>query len=224
MGEEKLVALIQNSLATATRTGAAKPSDFSRVIVDTTVQSKRWRSRPTPGSCTGRGSVWSRLAKKTGVSLRQSYARVGKHALIAHRRCAHAKQFKRANRALRTIRTYLGRVCRDLVHQANDDDPLRAFAQPLSLAFAVREQRQHRRGRKIYSLHAPRSNASARARRIDLTSSASRSRSPPRFIAQRAASSSPMWKAMPGNPYDGHTLAGPSCPTIEAQIGTAARL
>ena len=40
MGEEKLVALIQESLATATRTGAAKPSDFAKVIVDTTVQPK----------------------------------------------------------------------------------------------------------------------------------------------------------------------------------------
>ena len=40
MGEEKLVALIQESLNAATRTGAAKPSDFSKVIVDTTVQPK----------------------------------------------------------------------------------------------------------------------------------------------------------------------------------------
>jgi IS5 family transposase len=40
MGEEKLVALIQESLAAATRSGAAKPSDFSKVIVDTTVQEK----------------------------------------------------------------------------------------------------------------------------------------------------------------------------------------
>jgi Transposase domain (DUF772) len=40
MGEEKLVSLIQESLATATRTRAARPSDFSRVIVDTTVQPK----------------------------------------------------------------------------------------------------------------------------------------------------------------------------------------
>jgi hypothetical protein len=47
---------------------------------------------------------------KTGVDLRQSYERVGKRALIAHQRYAHAKQFKRANRALKTIRTYLGRV------------------------------------------------------------------------------------------------------------------
>ena len=40
MGEEKLVALIQESLSVATRTGAAKPADFSKVIVDTTVQPK----------------------------------------------------------------------------------------------------------------------------------------------------------------------------------------
>jgi transposase, IS5 family len=39
-GEEKLVALIQESLNAATRTGAGKPSDFSDVIVDTTVQQK----------------------------------------------------------------------------------------------------------------------------------------------------------------------------------------
>ena len=40
MGEDKLVALIQESLNVATRTGAAKPADFSKVIVDTTVQPK----------------------------------------------------------------------------------------------------------------------------------------------------------------------------------------
>jgi hypothetical protein len=39
-----------------------------------------------------------RLAKKLGVSLRQSYRRVGKLALIKHQRYAHAHQFKRANR------------------------------------------------------------------------------------------------------------------------------
>jgi len=39
-GEERLVALLQESLAAARRTGAAKPADFSRVIVDTTVQPK----------------------------------------------------------------------------------------------------------------------------------------------------------------------------------------
>jgi hypothetical protein len=48
------------------------------------------------------------------VSLRQSYRRVGKLALIKHQRYAHAHQFKRAHRSLRKLRTYLGRVIRDL--------------------------------------------------------------------------------------------------------------
>ena len=219
MGEEKLVALIQESLATATRTGAAKPSDFSRVIVDTTVQSKAV-AFPTDARLMHRARErLVRLAKKTGVSLRQSYERVGKHALIAHQRYAHAKQFKRANRALRTIRTYLGRVRRDLVRKTCDDDPLRAiFAQPLSLAFAVREQRQHQRGRKIYSLHAPEVECIGKGKahrpyefgvKISLATTLHRSKGG-QFIAHV--------KAMPGNPYDGHTLAA-VLPEIEAQIG-----
>lgn len=46
--------------------------------------------------------VLVRLAKGAGITLRQSYRRVGKLALISHQRYANAKQFKRANRALRT--------------------------------------------------------------------------------------------------------------------------
>ena len=219
MGEEKLVALIQESLATATRTGAAKPSDFTRVIVDTTVQPKAV-AFPTDAKLMHRARErLVRLAKKAAVPLRQSYERVGKRALIAHQRYAHAKQFKRAKRALRTIRTYLGRVCRDLVRKTADDAQLRKiFAQPLSLAFAVREQRQHQRGRKIYSLHAPEVECIGKGKahrpyefgvKVSLATTLHRSNGG-QFIAHV--------KAMPGNPYDGHTLAT-VLHEIEAQIG-----
>jgi hypothetical protein len=87
-----------------------------------------------------------RLARKTGVSLRQSYERVGKHALIAYQRYAHAKQFKRANRSLRTIRTYLGRVRRDLARKVRGEPELeRILASDLWLAERVGERLQHRR-------------------------------------------------------------------------------
>jgi hypothetical protein len=80
----------------------------------------------------------------------------GKHALIAHQRYAHAKQFKRANRALKTIRTYLGRVTRDIGRKIQGDAERESvFAHPLMLARRVRAQRQHQRGKKVYSLHAP---------------------------------------------------------------------
>src|SRR5438046_5065862 len=39
---------------------------------------------------------------------------IGKLALIKHQRYAHAHQFKRANRSLRKLKTYLGRVIRDI--------------------------------------------------------------------------------------------------------------
>jgi len=105
MGEERLQALIQDSLSVATRTKAIKPSELSRVIVDTTVQPKNVTS-PTDAKLLNRACeklVW--LAKLHEVDLRQSYARVGKFALIQQQRYAHAKQFNRANRMLKKLRT-----------------------------------------------------------------------------------------------------------------------
>jgi transposase, IS5 family len=219
MGEEKLTALIQESPATATRTGAAKPSDFSRVIVDTTVQPKAV-AFPTDAKLMHRARErLARLAKKTGVPLRQSYERVGKRALIAHQRYAHAKQFKRANRALRTIRTYLGRVLRDVARKVRGEPELeRIFAPEFWLAHRVRAQRKNQRGRKIYSLHAPEVECIGKGKahrpyefgvKVSLATTLPHSKGG-QFIAHV--------KAMPGNPYDGHTLAA-VLPEIEAQIG-----
>jgi IS5 family transposase len=70
------------------------------VIVDTTVQPKNV-TFPTVAKLLNRArEKLVRLAKRHGMALRQSYARVGKLALIQHQRYAHAKQFKRANRKL----------------------------------------------------------------------------------------------------------------------------
>src|SRR4051794_24737510 len=136
MGEDKLVGLIQESLAVATRMGAAKPADSRQVVIDTTVQEKAI-AFPTDAKLMHRARErLVRLAQTRGVTLRQSYVRVGKIALIRHQRYAHAKQFKRATRALRSIRTMLGRVIRDITRR-------------------VKDQRQRQRGRKLYSLHAP---------------------------------------------------------------------
>ena len=192
MGEQKLVALIQESLATAARTGAIKPSDLCRVVVDTTVQEKAVMF-PTDARLINRARErLVRQAQQCGVRLRQSYRRVGKLALIKHQRYAHAKQFKRANRALRKLRTYLGRVIRDIRRNTVGNERMHdAFLRPLYLAERVLLQDRRQRGRKVYSLHAPRLNASARARRIAPMSSASRSASPPRSSIPPAANLSP---------------------------------
>src|SRR5437016_12289232 len=156
MGEEKLQALLQESLAVASKTEAIKPADLNRVIIDTTVQPKNVMF-PTDARLLNRArEILVRLAKRYGVKLRQSYARVGKFALIRHQRYAHAKQFKRANRALKTLKTYLGRVIRDIDRKIADDVWLKemVFKDTLSLSRRVREQKQRQRAPKVYALDA----------------------------------------------------------------------
>jgi IS5 family transposase len=165
MGEEKLVALLQESLSTATRTGAAKPSDFAKVIVDTTVQEKAI-AFPTDARLMHRARErLVRLAEKHGVTLRQSYARVGKLALIKQQRYAHAKQFKRAKRSLKMLKTFLGRVIRDIGRGIKGNEALeKLFAHPLMLARRVHARNKNLRRLKgapaeadlrVFSLHAP---------------------------------------------------------------------
>jgi IS5 family transposase len=156
MGEERLQALLQESLSVATRTKAIKPSELSRVIIDTTVQPKNVTFPTDAKLLTRAREQLVRRAQPHGVALRQSYTRVGKFALIQHQRYAHAEQFKRANRMLKKVRTLLGRVIRDIGRKIEGDSGCEGtFAQLLLLARRVREQKQHQRGRKVYSLHAP---------------------------------------------------------------------
>jgi IS5 family transposase len=221
MGEEKLAALVQESLAVATRTGAAKPSDFSRVIVDTTVQPKNVMF-PTDARLTHRARErLVRMAKAKGIKLRQSYERVGKFALIKHQRYAHAKQFKRANKALRTLRTQLGRVMRDIRRKIAGDTALEAaFHSQLSLAGRVLTQRQRQRGPKVYSLHAPEVECIGKGKahkpyefgvKVSVATPINRCKGG-QFVAHI--------KALPGLPYDGHTLAR-VLPELESQIGVS---
>ena len=173
MGEERIMSLLQESLSVAVKTGAMRPEDTRRVIVDTTVQPKNIMF-PTDAKLLHRARErLVALAQKVGLDLRQSYTRVGKFALIRHQRYAHAKQFKRANKALRTLKTYLGRTIRDITRQiAGEEDLQDIFRRPLHLAGRVLDQRQNQRGKKSTACMRRRSNASARGKPMPLTSSA----------------------------------------------------
>jgi IS5 family transposase len=189
------------------------------VIVDTTVQPKAI-AFPTEAKLLARARQHLvRQAKRHGVALRQSYERIGKIALIRHQRYAHAKQFKRANRALKTLRTQLGRVVRDIRRKIKDNADLRAaFAPKLALAERIHAQRSKQRGPKIYSLHAPEVECIGKGKahkpyefgvKVSVATPLARCKGG-QFVAHVAA--------LPGNPYDGHTLAK-VVPEITQQIG-----
>ena len=219
MGAERLQALLQESLAAATRSGAIKPADLARAVVDTTVQPKNV-AFPTDAKLVNRArEKLVTLAKKLGVELRQSYVRVGKLALIKHQRYAHARQFGRARKALRKLKTYLGRVIRDIARKIDGEPPLEtAFARLLSLARRVRDQERGQRGPKVYSLHAPEVECIGKGKphkpyefgvKVSLATTLKRSKGG-QFVTHV--------QALPGNPYDGHTLAR-VIPAIEAILG-----
>ena len=205
---DKLERLLQESLRVAHDTGALKKDDLTRVTVDTTVQPKNV-THPTDAKLTLKAiEQLGTLAKRHGVALRQSYTRVAKRAALMTGRYIHAKQFKRANRELKFLRTRLGRLARDIARKTRGDERLRAiFDEPLRKAHQIRWQRQNARGPKLYSWHAPETECIGKGKahkpyefgcKVTITTTNRRCKGG-QFVLHA--------KALPGNPYDGHTLA-----------------
>ena len=96
-----------------------------------------------------------RLCVKSGVRLRQSYARVGPRKVQQASRYGHARQYRRMHAEIKKIRTCLGRVVRDIERRISGDPALAAiFQQELSLAKRLLVQQKHDK-KKLYSVHAP---------------------------------------------------------------------
>ena len=223
LGEEQLVALIQESLSVAHKTGALAPRDLERVVVDTTVQPKAIAHPTDARLCHRALQKLIVLARRYGVPLRQSYARVAKRAAIMVGRYTHAHQFKRARRELKFLRTRLGRVIRDIRRKIASNPALsERFAELLGLAVRVRFQDHRQRGPKVYALHAPEveciGKGKARAPyefgcKVSIATPATKPKGG-QFVLHA--------KAVHGNPFDGHTL-GPVVTEMEQLTGVETR-
>jgi len=200
VGADRLVELLQETIALAKREGHVTQRDLERVNVDTTVQEKNI-TYPTDSKLMYRAlQKLVKAAQSRGIALRQSYLRVGKIAAIKVSRYAHARQFKRMQRSLRKLRTYVGRLIRDIRRKVSDPDG--ALATLLARADRVRQQQPHDT-HKLYSLHEPEVQC------------ISKGKAHKRYeFGQKVAVASTNrgnWmvaaRMMPDNPYDGHTLA-----------------
>ena len=135
--------------------GVVAPKDLERVTVDTTVQPKAV-AHPSDARLYHRGrEILVRLAAKHGLGLRQSYARLGKRALRKAGAYLHARQNNRAKREIKRLKTFLGRVSRDIRRKLAGNQALAPhFARALVLVDRLLAQQRHDT-RKLYSLHAP---------------------------------------------------------------------
>lgn len=182
--------------------GVLKKASMNKLNVDTTVQEKAI-SFPTDAKMYHRmREMLVNMSKDHGVTLRQSYKFKSKRSLFMSGRYSHARQMRKFNRELRRLRTYLGRVVRDIERKTAGDEALsNIFSEPLSLAQRVLNQRRQDKN-KLYSLHAPEVECIAKGKAHKKyefgckVSIAATSREC--FVVGM--------KAHHGNPYDGHTL------------------
>ena len=200
VGVERLEELLKETIALAVREKHLPRRDLARVTVDTTVQEKNI-TYPTDSKLLYKAIVkLGDAAKSRGIPIRQSYVRVGKQAAVMAGRYAHAKQFRRMKRSLRQLRTYVGRMIRDIHRKAlNMDEEL---AMLLDRVERIRTQ-QPKDKKKLYSLHEPEVQC------------ISKGKAHKRYeFGQKiavATTNRSNWVVgstlMEDNPYDGHTLA-----------------
>lgn len=91
IGPDTLELLLAETIAMATTTQAVTPSACTRVTLDTTVQIKAI-AHPTDSHLLLRCIEWlNRLAKQHGITLRQSFLRVGRRARREVSRLIHGR-------------------------------------------------------------------------------------------------------------------------------------
>ncbi len=199
MGNQTIEELFKETVKTAESINQLKVKDFEQLNVDTTVQEKAI-SFPTDARLYYKMlKELVEQANKRGIVLRQSYKFVSKNALSKQAGYAHARQMKRAGKMTKKLKTYLGRVYRDIQRKASEKDE--ELTKKLDLAEKLLNQRKDSKN-KLYSIHAPEVECISKGKahkRYEFGCKVS-----------MVTTSRNNWivaiQAHHGNPYDGHTL------------------
>lgn len=214
IGEEGVETMLMVTIEAARRVGLVKAASVEKVIVDTTVMPKAI-AHPTDSRLLEKSrQQLVKLATEQGLSLRQNYNRQAPKLAVQVGRYAHAKQFKRMKKTLRTLKTRVGRVHREVTRQLDQLAPqVREKAQDLLARTGRILTQQTKDKNKLYALHAPEVECISKGK----------ARTPYEFGVKVTIATTLReglvvgMRSMPGNPYDGHTLAE----TIE-QVGILA--
>jgi IS5 family transposase len=206
IGPDKIETVLAESIAAALKGDAVERKHFERVTIDTTVQTKAV-AHPSDSHLLYRGIEWlNRLAKRHGVELRQSFLRLGKYAKREVGRLIHTGGHKQAMRHLRRLKTFLGRLYRDVARKLDAQPVLREIcAETMAIVARLLAQKSDDK-RKLYALHAPEveciGKGKARTRwefGVKVSLAVTNARAPGGQFVLGA-------RACAENPYDGHTL------------------
>jgi IS5 family transposase len=200
IGEKGVEKLLQITIEAGKTTKTITEKSFEKVIVDTTVQPKAVQ-HPTDARLYRKvHAAMLRIAEKEGLELRQSYRLLMERAFRKHGGHAKAKQFKRARKVLKSLKTMAGRVVRD-VERKMSDAAFEANKGTMFLSELILSQNRKTKG-KVYSLHASEVECIAKGK----------AHRPYEFGVKVSLAVTHKEgfvvgiHACPGNPFDGHTL------------------
>jgi len=208
IGADELELLLAESLVVALKTKAVSQRQLERITVDTTVQTKAV-AHPTDSHLILRAIEWlNRVAKRHGIKLRQSFKRLATWAKREVGRLLHTGGHKQGLRWIRKMRTWLGRLIRDIRRKIAGNPELEAaFQIVLERAERILGQQPGDKN-KLYALHAPEVECIGKGKartRYEFGCKTSIATTNERCKGGQFVLGA---MALPGNPYDGHSLAG----------------
>lgn len=155
LGEAGVEDLLATTIAAATQMKATTPTEFERMIVDSTVQDKAIAYPTDSRLLEVARTRLVRLAQRARLALKQTYEREGKRLRRRAGGYAHARQFKQLRRVPKRQRTVLGRVLRDIERKMSNLSHDRQTSLRVWLERAWRICRQCPKDKnKLYALHA----------------------------------------------------------------------
>lgn len=201
-GEERVEKVLSSTIDIAVKTEFVERKDLQKVIVDTTVMPKDIEY-PSDSKLYEKSRVRIvKICKKNNIVLRQNYNQVCKKLTRRLGGYLHAKQMKRARREIKSLKTILGRVVRDVERKISHDSNLQAiFKSELALANRLLTQTVKDKN-KLYALHEKDVVCISKGKsrnRYEFGSKVS-------FVMTHKKSLITSAQSLDGNPYDGHTL------------------
>lgn len=209
LGTDRMERILSLTVSMAVKSAAVKVKDLEKVIVDTTVMPKNIEF-PTDSKLHNKARTrLVKLAAKHGIILRQNYNLISKTLLHQIGRYLHAKQMKRARKAIKRLKTILGRVARDVERKiissgsssANSANLAKIFTPILNQTKRLLAQERKSKN-KLYSLHEPDVHCISKGKahkRYEFGCKVSITTTHKQGLVIGS-------HALPENPYDGHTL------------------
>ena len=202
LGKKGMQKILSETVRSALAGDVIQERDLKSVIVDTTVMPKNI-AYPTDSRLFYRSlKQLTRFAKRFNINLRQSYVFLAKKALRCVSQYAHSRKMKQARRETKRLKTYFGRVLREVERHIEQDAELKGITSEwLSILRRIFEQKRTD-SPKIYSVHEPQVECISKGKahkkyefgcKVSVVTTHKQG-----FVLSS--------EALHGNPFDGHTL------------------